>query len=567
MTTTMKTSSRPLAAAALLAALLAAAPAHAAWNKDWTSHTRIVLDTGDKGLALPAAQADVVVPVRLHSGNFDFAAAKPDGSDLRVIAGDDRTPLTFEVERYDAVNELALLWVRVPSVAAGTVDKNVIHVYAGNPTANAATGSVFATGYAAALHFAEADGAAVDAVSGAKSAAPVVREGNGLLGASARLDGTASISLPASDRLKIAAGAPVSLALWIKPEAVAGNAPATLASLGALKLMRQGDQLVADLGGKTITGGALPAGAWAHVGVSVNAGKATLYVNGKPAGQGDAALPALDGALEVGAGYRGLVDEVELLPAARDDGWFRLQAASQGADAAFMHGVREAGAEEGGGSGYFGVLLKNLTTDAWVVIGILMVMFAVALWVMVTKGLFVARASRANDAFLQKFREVGGELQVAKEFNEAPLFRLYSAGVREVGKRQATGRMALSGASLNAIKAVLDADLVRLNHGLNARMVLLTIAISGGPFLGLLGTVVGVMITFAAIAAAGDVNVNAIAPGIAAALMATVAGLGVAIPSLFGYNYLAARIKNLSADMQIFVDEFVTRAAETHGAP
>ena len=97
-------------------------------------------------------------------------------------------------------------------------------------------------------------------------------------------------------------------------------------------------------------------------------------------------------------------------------------------------------------------------------------------------------------------------------------------------------------------------------------MVMLTIAISGGPFLGLLGTVVGVMITFAAIAAAGDVNVNAIAPGIAAALLATVDGLAVAIPALFGYNYLASRIKNISADMQIFVDEFVTRLAETYGA-
>ncbi len=75
------------------------------------------------------------------------------------------------------------------------------------------------------------------------------------------------------------------------------------------------------------------------------------------------------------------------------------------------------------------------------------------------------------------------------------------------------------------------------------------------------------MITFAAIAAAGDVNVNAIAPGIAAALLATVAGLGVAIPALFGYNYLAARIKNVSSDMQIFVDEFVTRVAELYGAP
>ena len=57
---------------------------------------------------------------------------------------------------------------------------------------------------------------------------------------------------------------------------------------------------------------------------------------------------------------------------------------------------------------------------------------------------------------------------------------------------------------------------------------------------------------------------NAIAPGIAAALVATVAGLGVAIPSLFGYNYLASKIKELTTDMQVFVDEFVTRLAENY---
>ena len=91
--------------------------------------------------------------------------------------------------------------------------------------------------------------------------------------------------------------------------------------------------------------------------------------------------------------------------------------------------------------------------------------------------------------------------------------------------------------SIQAIRASLDGGMVRETQRLNKLMVLLTIAISGGPFLGLLGTVVGVMITFAAIAAAGDVNVNAIAPGIAAALLATVAGLAVAIPALFGYNY------------------------------
>jgi biopolymer transport protein ExbB len=76
--------------------------------------------------------------------------------------------------------------------------------------------------------------------------------------------------------------------------------------------------------------------------------------------------------------------------------------------------------------------------------------------------------------------------------------------------------------------------------------------------------VVGVMITFAAIAAAGDVNVNSIAPGIAAALVATVAGLGVAIPALFGYNWLASKIKEVTSDILVFSDEFRTKSAELY---
>jgi biopolymer transport protein ExbB len=110
----------------------------------------------------------------------------------------------------------------------------------------------------------------------------------------------------------------------------------------------------------------------------------------------------------------------------------------------------------------------------------------------------------------------------------------------------------------------MDASQTRMTQRLQNQMVLLTIAIAGGPFLGLLGTVVGVMITFAAIAVSGDVNVNAIAPGTAAALVATVFGLGVAIPCLFGYNWLNSRIKEIVADMRVFSDEFVARIAEQY---
>jgi biopolymer transport protein ExbB len=118
--------------------------------------------------------------------------------------------------------------------------------------------------------------------------------------------------------------------------------------------------------------------------------------------------------------------------------------------------------------------------------------------------------------------------------------------------------------AIATIRANLDRIAAYEGQRLNSMMVLLTIAISGGPFLGLLGTVVGVMITFAAIAASGDVNINAIAPGIAAALVATVAGLGVAIPALFGYNYLITRIKDVTTELHAFIDEFVTRLAEVY---
>jgi len=253
---------------------------------------------------------------------------------------------------------------------------------------------------------------------------------------------------------------------------------------------------------------------------------------------------------------------------ARSADRIRLEVASQGGDARLVRVMPSAGEVAEESHGYLGILVANLTIDAWVVIVILMAMFVIAALVMVVKARMISITDADNRVFLNRFRlahEDLLELDRDAVHPHSSLYRLYQAGLREIRKRtDAQGGLSLSGASLDAIKASIDADMVRESHRLNAKMVMLTIAISGGPFLGLLGTVVGVMITFAAIAAAGDVNVNAIAPGIAAALLATVAGLAVAIPALFGYNYLASRIKNISADMQIFVDEFVTRVAERH---
>ena len=563
---------RILTATLFAAALGLPTLAQAWWNADFKHRTKVVLNTTAQGVETKEALSGVVVPVRLHSGNFDFLGAKPDGADLRVVAADDKTPLKFWVERFDGANELAVVWVQLPNTLPGT-DKNIVHVYAGNEAAaaEATSPAIFDGAMAAAITFAGKTGELADDTSGQiKSAGPVARENTGLIGVAAKLDGQA-ISWTA-DKLKAGGTGPYSVSLWFKPEAVTG----TLFKQGPLALNLSNGKATATLGAATAAGGELPTAAWAHLTVTVGNGKLTLYVNGAQAAQADvpATVAPIDGALSVGQGITGLIDQLEVAGTVRSADWVKFAHAAQSADAKLVLATTQtpdtADADAGHGEkGHFAILVDNLTVDAWVVIIILGIMFVIATWVMYDKAVLVGRADKDNLKFLSNFRNAKDVLTVGtNDMKHSQLARLYNAGLRELNKRDVgkPGAAPLSGASLDAVKAAVDADLIRESHTLNSKIVLLTIAISGGPFLGLLGTVVGVMITFAAIAAAGDVNVNAIAPGIAAALLATVAGLAVAIPALFGYNYLAARIKNISSDMGIFVDEFITRVAENHGA-
>ena len=563
---------KALTAIALTLCSLLPATAHAWWNADWSERAKITLNTSAQGLETKEAASGVAVAVRLHSGNFDFAAAKEDGSDLRVVAGDDKTPLKFSIERFDGINELAVLWVQVPSVLPGT-DKNVFYVYGGNTKAAAEADAGSASGFdpatVIALHFSDKP-AGADQLGAVKPQGALVTEPNGLLAASAKLGGEAVV-YALSDKPVVDAGNQLTVSLWVKLDDVQR---ATLLNWGGLTLSLNGGKLVARADKAEVSGGDVPPARWTQVALRLGQGKATLFVIGVQVAQGDAATPALGNSLRLGDGARGLMDEVQVAAALRSADWIAVAAGAQGAESKLVASNREAkdSAEaEGESHGYMGVLVKNLTVDAWVVIIILGIMFAIACWVMVSKGVLVTKVARANRSFVLRFRDANDELLQLEQHAphpNSPIYRLYQAGVRELAKRKVgeAGAKPLSGASLDAVKASVDADFVRENAQLNSGMVLLTIAISGGPFLGLLGTVVGVMITFAAIAAAGDVNVNAIAPGIAAALLATVAGLGVAIPALFGYNYLAAQIKNASSDMQIFIDEFITRVAELYGA-
>src|SRR5262249_36595637 len=89
-------------------------------------------------------------------------------------------------------------------------------------------------------------------------------------------------------------------------------------------------------------------------------------------------------------------------------------------------------------------------------------------------------------------------------------------------------------------------------------MIILSTAVAGGPFIGLFGTVWGVMETFSGIGIANAASLNAMAPGVAAALLATVAGLSVAIPAMFAYNYMVTTIRAITQELDGFANQYAT---------
>ncbi|MFN3738687.1 DUF2341 domain-containing protein [Hydrogenophaga sp.] len=551
------------------------------WDDAWTVRQKITLDT--QAAALASEASDVPVLLRLSTGNFDFLSASDTGADLRFVAEDGTTVLPHHIERFDPTNELAFVWVRVPRLAPANATQH-IWLYAGNPKAPAPAAAAPDAATWAVYHLSDESGLPQDASGAGRhvaagTATPVP---GGLIGGAARLNGDGG--LQAGDAaLQAATG--LTWSAWIKPERADGE----LLSFGGLKLSLQGGVAVLQVGGAQAKSPApLPLNAWTHVAV-VHGPQAMLYLNGKPVGSvGAAFAPA--GALAMGAGLVGEIDEIQVSTVARTSAWLAAQAESQG-EAARLVKIGQDEGTEAAETGYFMSTLNNLTVDGWVVVVLCVIMFFVAIYVMWQKAMLLARQDKHNPAFNNAFaeltsrlRSLGGDAHVhtaqleqlaqqAGTYQDSVLLRIYQVGARELQSRfeaagdehGKSGLPAIGERAMLAVRASLDAQLTRERARLDRGMVLLTIAISGGPFLGLLGTVVGVMITFAAVAAAGDVNVNAIAPGIAAALLATVAGLGVAIPALFGYNYLQTKIKGVSADMTVFVDEFVTKMAETYG--
>jgi biopolymer transport protein ExbB len=596
---------------ALVAVLLPAlALAASWWNNDWKYRKEIGFDLTATGADVAGTPQDLPVLVRLSLANFSyFNDTKPDGSDFRLLAGDDKTPLKFHFEKYDPQDQMALLWVRVPQITGGSkTDK--IYAYYGNADAPAAADvpGTYDASQTLVLSFDETTGLPQDltAYKNNPSASTAVLTPASLIAGGAKFSGKESITVPATASLRLLPNQGLTASAWLRIEQPQQAAVFALSDQGkSIEVAVAGSKLVAraTLGGPSVTvtqGADLTLSQWHHVAITAAADKLTLYVDGVAEGSAPVQLQELGGNFTIGAAdgaafLTGDIDEVEVSKVARSADWIKASARGQGMDSHLVLYGSDGQREGGGQTSYFVTIAKNLTLDGWVVIGICMAMLVVALTIMIFKAIFLTRVEKANARFLKEFRRLAGDptaldkagdnpdddmladapsmAQLAgdqNKFGASTLYRLYHHGVFELNKRvggqtvSAQRAKVLSPQSIDAIRSAMDSSMTRLQQTLSSQMVLLTIAISGGPFLGLLGTVIGVMITFAAIALSGDVNVNAIAPGVAAALAATVAGLTVAIPALFGYNWLNTRIKSVTADNRVFVDEFVTRIAEQY---
>lgn len=573
------------------------------WNEAWSTRTKFTVDTSDNGVPLPDAAGTATVVVRLHDGNFDFASAKEDGSDLRFVDSDDKTMLASQIEKFDPVMNEGFVWVKIPDVKAGATRE--IYLYsARNEKKKPAKGektdlpkTAFDADTITVYHFNEHGTPPGDSSGeGIRAETPGIPVEGSMIGGGVKLDGKKPISIPANPKAAVLEAAPFTWMSWVKPTVLAPESIIYSRKDGAAALKIGLDngapffEITVPAGTQRSAPAApLAAGTWKHLALVSDGTRTTLYVDGNAVGNLPVAMPALNGPAFIGGeegkgSFGGEIDEMEISKSARSAALIKLAALGQGQQNAklLVAGKPEPAKVSFFDSlGLFGYLLKSVTVDAWVVIGVLGIMSAISWIVMVAKNNYIKSLSRGSKEFMNQWHHLskditaldtddeeqlatlGGKADAAhiKFIHSTPIYRVYHLGCQEIRARVGKGE-GLTHRSIEAIESSLEAQVTRESTRLNSMMVLLTICIAGGPYVGLLGTIIGVMITFGEIAMLGEVDINAIAPGIAAALLATVAGLVVAIPALFGYNYLSVQVKEITTDLRLFVEEFITKMAE-----
>lgn len=225
---------------------------------------------------------------------------------------------------------------------------------------------------------------------------------------------------------------------------------------------------------------------------------------------------------------------------------------------------------------------EKATTEGKVTITLLVIVSLFSWTVIITKARQLYRAQRAGKKFFAAYRDARDPLELFRsgaDFEGAPAFAVYRAGAEELdwhlkhqpvtvsasprtvaraGVPARPPQVKISPASFESVRVALERAVSGQAIALEKGMIILSTAVAGGPFIGLLGTVWGVMETFSGIAKVQAASLTAMAPGVAGALIATVAGLFVAIPAMFAYNYMITTIRAITQELDNFTAELAT---------
>jgi biopolymer transport protein ExbB/TolQ len=237
--------------------------------------------------------------------------------------------------------------------------------------------------------------------------------------------------------------------------------------------------------------------------------------------------------------------------------------------------------------------IKNATVEGQITVIVLLLLSLFSWTIILSKfrQLLIARA--ATRKFFEAYTATRDPLDIqrkSEEFEGAPAYQLYIRGADELvyhlknnpvvvaGRPQPlaaplppgvenehtdilakTNVTKISTASFDAVRVTLEEAAGAEAMGLEKGMIVLSTAVAGGPFIGLLGTVWGVMSTFASIAENNSASLTTMAPGVAAALVATVTGLLVAIPAMFAYNFMVTTIRAITQELDGFATRYATQ--------
>jgi biopolymer transport protein TolQ len=233
--------------------------------------------------------------------------------------------------------------------------------------------------------------------------------------------------------------------------------------------------------------------------------------------------------------------------------------------------------------------IENATPEGKITVLVLLVLSLFSWTIILTKFRQLQIARKATKKFFEAYASTRDPLDIQRkgeEFDGAPAYQLYIRGadelayqlknnpvpvrtvstlIGEAGPSTSTEILAKSTAtkislpSFEAVKVILEEAAGAQAMALEKGMIVLSTAVAGGPFIGLLGTVWGVMSTFAGIAASNSASLTAMAPGVAAALVATVTGLLVAIPAMFAYNFMVTSIRAITQELDGFASRYANQ--------